>query len=536
VDLHPDKVSNHEMGYIFEELVRRFNEALDENPGEHFTPREVVRLMVLLLIAVDREVIKKQAIVRTVCDPCCGTGGMLTTAKEQLLEINPNAEVHMFGHESQPETFAVCRADLYMKSVDGRDADNIKFGSTLSDWQLGSRCYDYQCANPPYGKEWKLDQAAVEAEAERGYAGRFGAGLPRISDGQLLFLQHMLSRMKDPKDGGGRVAIVMNGSPLFTGDAGSGESEIRRWILENDWLEAIIALPEQLFYNTGISTYVWVLSNRKAKQRKNKVQLIDASGFWSPMRKSLGNKRREIGDDHIKQVLGLYNAAEAGDHVRIFDTTEFGYRKITVERPLRLNFQASPERLARLEQETGFQSLAVSKKKEAKAKAAEEAEGRNQQKAILTALGTLPNTVFKDRSKFTPVLDATLKSAGLKLGAPVRKAVLNALSERDETAEICRDDDDQPEPDPELRDTENVPLMQDINEYFEREVKPHVADAWINTSIRDPKDGEVGKVGYEINFNRYFYQYQPPRLLSEIEAEIKMLEGEIVAMLKDITK
>lgn len=536
VDLHPDKVSNHEMGYIFEELVRRFNEALDENPGEHFTPREVVRLMVLLLVAVDREVIKKKAIIRTVCDPCCGTGGMLTTSKEQILEINPNAEVHMFGHESQPETFAICKSDLYMKSADGRDADNIKFGSTLSNWQLGGRCYDYQCANPPYGKEWKLDQKDVEAEADRGHAGRFGAGLPRISDGQLLFLQHMLSRMKAPQDGGGRVAIVMNGSPLFTGDAGSGESEIRRWILENDWLEAIIALPEQLFYNTGISTYVWVLSNRKEKRRKNKVQLIDASGFWTPMRKSLGNKRREIGDDQIKQVLGLYMAAEAGEHCKVFESKEFGYRKITVERPLRLNFQVSAERLARLKEETGFQNLAISKKKDAKSKAAEEAEGRNLQADILKVLGKLPGTLCKSRENFNSTLDVALKKAELKLSAPVRKAIFNALSERDETADICWGENEQPEPDPELRDTENVPLTQDINEYFEKEVKPHVPDAWINTSIRDQKDGEVGKVGYEINFNRYFYQYQPPRPLGEIEADIKALEGEIMAMLKEITR
>ncbi|MCZ7636544.1 MAG: type I restriction-modification system subunit M [Verrucomicrobia bacterium] len=536
VDLHPDRVSNHEMGTIFEELVRRFNEALDENPGEHFTPREVVRLMATLLVSVDREVIKQKAIVRTVCDPCCGTGGMLTTAKEQILALNPNAEVHMFGHESQPETFAVCKADLYMKSVDGRDADNIRFGSTLSDWQLGPRRYDYQCANPPYGKDWKLDQAAVEAEAERGHAGRFGAGLPRISDGQLLFLQHMLSRMKEPADGGGRVAIVMNGAPLFTGDAGSGESEIRRWILENDWLEAIIALPEQLFYNTGISTYVWVLSNRKEKRRRNKVQLIDASGFWTPMRKSLGNKRREIGDNQIRQIVDLYSRFEAGEHCRIFDSIEFGYRKITVERPLRLNFQVTPERLARLEQESGFQNLAVSKKKEAKAKAAEEAEGRKLQAAILKALGTLPNRLWKDRAEFGPLMDDALKRAGLKVGAPVRKAILTALSERDETAEICRDDDGQPEPDPELRDTENVPLTQDIHEHFDREVKPHVPDAWINTTVRDPQDNEVGKVGYEINFNRYFYQYQPPRPLAAIEADIKTLESEIVAMLKAITR
>jgi type I restriction enzyme M protein len=536
VDLHPDKVTNHEMGYIFEELVRRFNEALDENPGEHFTPREVVRLMVLLLIAVDRDVLKQKAIIRTVCDPCCGTGGMLTTAKEQILEINPHAEVHMFGHESQPETFALCKADLYMVSADGRDADNIKFGSTLSGWQLGVRRYDYQCANPPYGKEWKMDQAAVEAEADRGFAGRFGAGLPRISDGQLLFLQHMLARMKDPKDGGGRVAIVMNGSPLFTGDAGSGESEIRRWILENDWLEAIIALPEQLFYNTGIGTYIWVLCNRKESRRKHKVQLIDASGFWAPMRKSLGNKRREISADHIQQVLGLFLSPKNGEHCRIFDTTEFGYRKITVERPLRLNFQVTPERLARLEEESGFQNLAVSKKKEPKAKAAEEAEGRKLQSAILKALGTLPTTLCKSREHWLPTLDAAFQRAGLKLGAPVRKSVLSALCERDETADICWADDGQPEPDPELRDTENVPLNEDVEAYFEREVKPHVPDAWINTTVRDAKDGEVGKVGYEINFNRYFYQYQPPRPLAKIEADIKGLEGEIMAMLGEITR
>jgi type I restriction enzyme M protein len=536
VDLHPDKVSNHEMGYIFEELVRRFNESLDENPGEHFTPREVVRLMVQLLISVDREVIRKKAIVRTVCDPCCGTGGMLTTSKDQILDINPNAEVHMFGHESQPETFAVCRADLYMKSVDGRDADNIKYGSTLSNWQLTDRRYDYQCANPPYGKEWKMDQVAVEAEAERGHAGRFGAGLPRISDGQLLFLQHMLSRMKDPKEGGGRVAIVMNGSPLFTGDAASGESEIRRWVVENDWLEVIIALPEQLFYNTGISTYVWILSNRKEKRRKGKVELIDASGFWTPMRKSLGNKRREISADQVKQVVDLYTAFQPGEHTKIVDSIEFGYRKITVERPLRLNFQVNGERLARLEQETGFQNLTISKKKNTKAKSAEETEGRKQQAGILAALKMMPTTLYKDRTAFLADLNAAMRRAGVNLAAPVRKAIVSSLSERDEGAEICRGDVGQPEPDPELRDTENVPLLEDINAYFDREVKPHVPDSWINTSVRDDQDGEVGKVGYEINFNRYFYKYQPPRPLVEIETDIKKLEDELMAMLKDITQ
>lgn len=339
--------------------------------------------------------------------------------------------------------------------------------------------------------------------------------------------------MKLAKDGGSRVGIVMNGSPLFTGDAGSGESEIRRWILENDWLDAIVALPEQLF-NTGIATYVWVLTNRKQPKRKRKVQLINATSFWVPMRKSLGNKRREISTDQIEQITKIYQTFEEGEFSRIFKTTDFGYRKITVERPLKLNFQASPERIARLKDESAFQNLAVSKKKNTKEKAAEEAEGRKQQEAILAMLKTLPSTLVKDRPSFESALDKALKSAALKLAAPVRKAILSALSERDETAEVCRDKDSHPEPDPELRDTENVPLGEDIDTYFDREVQPHVPDAWINTAIRDQKDNEVGKVGYEINFNRYFYKDEPPRPLEEIEADIKVVEKDILEMLREV--
>ncbi|HOV80495.1 MAG TPA: class I SAM-dependent DNA methyltransferase [Bacillota bacterium] len=534
IDLHPDRVSNLEMGYIFEELIRKFNEALNENPGEHFTPREVIRLMVNLLLARDAEALSRNHIVRTVYDPCAGSGGMLTIAKERILEINPHADVHLFGQEVNPETFAVCKSDLYMKSPDGRDAENIKFGSTLSSDRHRDKSFDYLLTNPPFGKEWKMDQAAVEAEHERGYTGRFGAGLPRISDGQLLFLQHMLGRMKDPGQGGSRVAIVMNGSPLFTGDAGSGESEIRRWILENDWLEAIVSLPEQLFYNTGIATYVWILTNRKEDKRKHKVQLINATSFWAPMRKSLGDKRREISADQIEEITRIYQAFEEGEHSRIFDTADFGYRKITVERPLRLNFRASPERIARLREERAFINLAVSKKKNREEKTAEEARGRVQQQAILDMLAAMPDTLFKDRPSFEKQLDQAIKNSGLKLAATVRKAILSALSERDETAEICRDKDGNPEPDPELRDTENAPLKEDIQAFFEREVKPHVPDAWINTAIRDHKDGQVGKVGYEINFNRYFYRYQPPRPLEEIEAEIRALEQEILEMLREV--
>jgi len=535
IDLHPDKVPNLEMGYIFEELIRRFNEALNENPGEHFTPREVIRLMVNLLLSQDQEALSQSHIVRTVYDPCCGTGGMLTIAKERILEINPKADVHLFGQEVNPETFAVCKSDLYMKSADGRDAENIKYGSTLSEDHLSHMRFDYLITNPPFGKEWKKDEAAVRAEAERGYAGRFGAGLPRISDGQLLFLMHTVARMKAPHQGGGRIAIVMNGSPLFTGDAGSGESEIRRWILENDFLEAIIALPEQLFYNTGIATYVWILTNRKEPRRRQKVQLINASSFWTPMKKSLGDKRRQIAPEQIEAITQIYRNFEEGEYSKIFDTEDFGYRKITIERPLRLNFQVTPERLARLQAHKAFLSLAESKKKDAKQKSFEEMAGRKQQEAILGMLAAMPDILFKDRSIFENALEKAAKTAQVKLSAPIRKAILAALSERDETAEICRDAEGQPEPDPELRDFEQVPLKEDIYTYFDREVRPHVPDAWINTAIRDHKDGEVGKVGYEINFNRYFYKYQPPRPLEEIEADIKQIESEILELMREVT-
>jgi len=545
IDLHPERVPNEEMGTIFEELIRKFNEALNENPGEHFTPREVIRLMVRLLVTPDREMLRQGHIVRTVDDPCCGSGGMLVIAKDTIHEINPQAEVYLFGQEVNPETYAVCKSDLYMKSADGSDAENVKFGSTLSRDLHADKRFDYQLANPPYGKDWKMDREAVEREAERGDAGRFGAGLPRISDGQLLFLQHMLSRMQPAEKGGGRVAIVMNGSPLFTSDAGSGESEIRRWILEHDWLEAIVALPEQLFYNTGIATYVWVLSNRKVPERRGLVQLIDASDLWVPMRKSLGDKRREMGPEQIEEIVRIYQGLEENHRSRFFKTSDFGYRKVTIERPLRLNFQASPEHIARLKEKSAFQNLAVSRKKDRAARAAEEAAGRQQQQALLTMLATLPPTCYEDREAFLQALDAALEhwntahaleaARQVNLSTPLRKAVLDALSERDESAEICRDRHGHPEPDPTLRDTERVPLDEDVGAYFEREVLPHVPDAWVDRSTRDPRDAQVGKVGYEINFSRYFYRYQPPRPLEEIEADIHVLEQEIIEMLREMS-
>ena len=367
VDLHPDNVDNAAMGTIFEELIRRFNEALNENPGEHFTPRDVVHLMVDLMLAGDEERIGGAGVVRTVYDPCCGSGGMLTIAKNHITAgyrengrrlaapINPQAEIFLYGQEVNPETWAVSKSDLFMKDPKGLDADNVVFGSTLSNDRHAGRTFDYLIANPPYGKDWKRDKNAVIAEHERGAAGRFGPGLPAISDGQLLFLLHMLARAKEPKEGGSRIAIIMNGSPLFTGDAGSGPSEIRRCILENDLLEALIALPEQLFYNTGIATYVWLLSNRKVPERQGRVQLIDAASFWEQMPRSLGDKRRRIPPEKAQEILKIVSDYRDGDTrvvagngkeeeavvSRIFSTAYFGYRKVTVERPLRLNFQAS---------------------------------------------------------------------------------------------------------------------------------------------------------------------------------------------------
>jgi type I restriction enzyme M protein len=533
IDLHPDKVSNLEMGYIFEELIRKFNEALDENPGEHFTPREVIQLMVNLIFSPDKTQLSQEYITRSVYDPCCGSGGMLTIAKDRILELNPKAQVFLFGQEVNPETFAVCKSDLYMKSVDGKDAENIKFGSTLSQDQHSDKTFDYLLANPPYGKDWKRDKDAVETEAQKA-GSRFSAGTPRISDGQLLFLQHMIARMKPETQGGSRVAIVMNGSPLFTGDAGSGESEIRRWILENDWLEAIIALPNDLFYNTGIATYIWVLTNHKAAERRGKVQLINASEFWLPMRKSLGSKRREISSEHIREITEIFQSFQPSEVSKIFDSEDFGYRKITVERPLRLNFQASPERIERLKEQSAFASLAVSKKKSAEMKGIEEQAGKEQQKLILDILNSFPDTLYQDRGEFEKVLKKGMKTKGITLAPAVYKAILSALSERDETANICLDKQGNPEPDTDLRDTENVPLKQDINDYFDREVLPHVTDAWISDTVRDVRDGAIGKVGYEINFNRYFYKYQPPRTLEAIEADIKEVEGEILAMLTSL--
>jgi type I restriction enzyme M protein len=439
VDLHPDKVSNSQMGLVFEELIRKFAEISNETAGEHFTPREVIKLMVNLLFIEDDEILAKPGVVRTIYDPTAGTGGMLSVAGEYLEEHNPEARLTMFGQELNPESYAICKADMLIK---GQDVANIVFGNTFSDDGHPHKKFDYMLSNPPFGVEWKKVEKEIRKEHEQqGYNGRFGPGLPRVSDGSLLFLLHLISKMRPAADGGSRFGIVLNGSPLFTGGAGSGESEIRRYVLENDLVEAIIGLPTDMFYNTGISTYVWIISNRKPEPRKGKVQLIDASGFWQKMRKSLGSKRKELSDSHIAEITRLFGQfIEAKDGnkpiARIFKNSDFGYRTITVERPLR------------------------------------DANG---------------NIVLGEKGK--------LKG--------------------------------KPQPDTSLRDTENVPLSEDVEAYFQREVLPHAPDAWI--------DHDKTKIGYEIPFNRHFYVFEPPRTLAEIDADLKHCTDRIKAMIEGLS-
>lgn len=522
IDLHPETVSNIEMGYLFEELIRRFSEISNETAGEHFTPREVIRLIVDLLIANDDTKLTGRGIIRQVYDPACGTGGMLALTEAALQEFNPSIRVELFGQELNGESFGICKSDML---VTGHDPEQIAFGNTFTQDAHKDRKFHYMLSNPPYGVDWKKYQEPIKAEADTmGFSGRFGAGTPRISDGQLLFLQHMISKMRDDEVGS-RIGIVMNGSPLFTGGAGSGESEIRRWMLENDWVEAIVALPTDLFYNTGIQTYVWLLTNRKERKRHGKVQLIDASGerFWAPMCKNLGSKRREIRDDGRETITHIFHEMANGGGPwsavsKIFDTSDFGYREIRVERPLRLNFQSSPEHIERLKLAKPFLKL----------------DPAEQDDVLNVIANRLPTTLFKDRPTFEAALTKALKGAGVKIGAPVRKAILSALSERDETAAICLDSDGRPEPDPELRDHELVPLKEDWKDYVAREVTPFVPDAWVDETYRDDADKGVGRVGYEINFNRYFYRYVAPRPLAEIDAELKTLEMDIANLLKEV--
>ncbi len=618
VDLHPDRISNIAMGYIFEDLVRRFNEQANEEAGDHFTPREVINLMVHLLYTDEKDVYK-QGIVRTIYDPTCGTGGMLSVSEEYIKAQNPQANLQLFGQEYNPESYAICGSDLLIK---GEDVDNIIFGDTLGDGKSkdghADKKFHYMLANPPFGVEWKPEQKTVTDEYnELGFNGRFGAGLPRINDGALLFLLHMMSKMQPPpeqKGEGSRIAIVFNGSPLFTGDAGSGESNIRRWIIENDRLEAVIALPNLMFYNTGIFTYIWIVSNRKPTARQGKIQLINAVDFFVKMKKSLGDKRNEIGNgedgkpNHINQITQLYSDFQSNQHSKIFNNREFGHLKITVDRPLRLNFSLSAQRREKFLASSYFDSLASSKKRKDKdGIAAELATGQAQQqqlRALLTQHQS--DELFTNRADFESHLQ-NLFTAGkanfdrnqgltvrpelvegwmvkplmvrqahherlnheqlnlvekdqeewlLKLDNPLKKALVDAFAEKDPAAEICCDSKGNPEADADLRDTENVPLPDNISlplpldyegkdnkgkvdktallaevkahceAYLAREVLPYRPDAWI--------DHSKIKVGFEIPLNRHFYQYQPPRELAAIENDIKGLEASIMELLREV--
>ncbi len=509
-----DKLSNHEMGYVFEHLIRKFAEDSNETAGEHFTPREVIELMVNLLIAPDADTLTGAGQVINILDPACGTGGMLTTAADHIKSINPDAEVYLFGQELNGESWSVCESEMLLRSQRG----TIKLGNSFSSDKFPRRKFDYMLANPPFGVEWKKVKDEVEAEAEIGHAGRFGAGLPRINDGSFLFLQHMISKMDPVEDKGARLAIVFNGSPLFTGAAGSGESEIRRWILENDWLEGIVALPDQLFYNTGISTYFWILSNRKAEALRGKVILLDARDQWEKMRKSLGDKRKQIGADQIRHITELYMnalsvAADEGhtDHgkVKIFFTRDFGYHRITVERPLKLRFEIIEDTLSALESSKPLAKW----------------DGRD---AYISAVRNLLGTVWWTKKEATASLLAAARSSGAlwPSTASYQKAIWSAVSVSDPEGEVQKSKDGSPEPDPDLRDYENVPLDEDINAYFAREVTPHVPDAWIDYSKT--------KVGYEIPFTRHFYVYTPPRPLAEIDAELRDLESQIQKLLGEV--
>ncbi len=543
VDLHPSNIEPHDMGYIFEDLIRRFSEQDNQTAGEHFSPREAIQLMVDLLLSENPlDFLGPDKIVEFF-DPACGTAGMLAEGKKRVIAYNQDPKkVYLFGQEINPISYAIAKADLLLK---GEDPRRLAFGNSFSEDGHAGKRFRLMLTNPPFGVEWKKVEYIIRNEYEaKGYDGRFGAGLPRITDGSLLFLQHMLAkRMED--EVGSRIAVIFNGSPLFTGDAGSGESEIRRWIIENDWLEGIIALPDQMFYNTGISTYIWIVTNRKSQRRKGKIQLINAVDFWELMTpKSLGNKRHRISPQQRQQIVDIYKGFQEGEYCCIFDNADFGYRRIRVERPLRLNFHATPERIALLKEQSAFHSLVESKKKDPAEQAAENAAGEQTQQAIVWALQTLPGEQSRQPAEYLAWLDQALKP--LKLKDPVRKAILNALTERDESADPLPGKKGEFEPDSELRDHENVPLKyapsiydenvplkeKNIYAYFEREVRRYIADAWIDEDYRDEKDQDVGVVGYEINFNRYFYKYTPPPHPAELAQQIEQKEAQIAQLLR----
>ncbi len=509
MDLSPKAIDNYSMGLVFEELIRRFAESSNETAGEHFTPRDVVRLTTALVFTEDDQALTKSGAVRSIYDPTGGTGGFLSAGMEYVHELNPNARLVPFGQELNPESYAICKADMLIK---GQDVRNIHLGNTLSDDRLAGQRFDYMLSNPPFGVDWKkVEKKIKEEQRVKGYAGRFGPGLPRVSDGSLLFLLHLVSKMRDPKEGGSRIGIILNGSPLFTGGAGSGESEIRRFLLEADLLECIVALPTDMFYNTGISTYIWVLNNHKPTNRKGRVQLINAVDLYGKMRKSLGSKRKQIEEFQAEEIVKLYGDFRESKISKIFDSTDFGYRRITVERPLQLSFYpGDADRIAALRADKAFEKWEESEKND-----------------LLAALSRFAGEKIPSAKRFAKELRAN----GFKAGSMQLKLITKHLAEHDDDAEVCKDSRGLPEANTDLRDYENVPLKEDVQRYFAREVLPHVPLAWIDTGKCDEKDGKPGLVGYEIPFNRHFYEYVPPRALEAIDADLDSVSAEIMELL-----
>jgi len=523
VDLHPSAVPNEQMGLIFENLIRRFNELANETAGDHFTPREVIRLMVNILFINDDELLATPGTVRKLLDPACGTGGMLAEAQNYLREHHSEAKLYVYGQDYNKRAFATAASDMLMKQVDHNGGgDNVRFGDTFTDDQFAGETYDYFLTNPPFGVDWKKQQKEINREHEKlGFGGRFGAGLPRVNDGSLLFLQHMWDKREPVRPAeqkhGSRLAIVFSGSPLFTGGAGSGESDIRKWIIENDWLEAILTLPEQMFYNTGIGTYVWIVTNRKEKRRKGKIQLLDARDVWTAggsedNKRSLGDKRRHLTASQIAEIVKLYGRQTDGERSKVFDNADFGYTRVTVERPLRLRYRMTVEDKARFLDACPHLLDDV--------RAIDKALGREPRRDWNAAWERIQDLLHARKSRWKATEQKLFRSVFTQKDLEAEPVRLPSPSGRGARGEGC-------EPDADLRDFENVPLKDDLDAYFEREVRPHVPDAWMDRS----KD----KVGYEINFNRHFYKYTPPRPLEEIDAELKKAEDEILRLLREVT-
>lgn len=560
IDLHPRSVDNITMGLVFEDLIRRFNESANETAGDHFTPREVIRLMVNLLLEPDTQVLTQEGVIVTVCDPACGTGGMLAEAQNWIRDHNNQATVKVFGQDYNPRSYAVAASDLLIK---GHKDSRVEFGNTLTEDPFTDLRFDYLLANPPFGVDWKAEKKIIDRWPDfRGYKGK----LPRINDGALLFLLFMMSKFQDHQPGnrnkpGSRAAIVFNGSPLFSGGAGSGESEIRRWIIERDQLEAIVALPEQMFYNTGIGTFVWIVTNRKAPHRKGKIQLIDARERWSPMKRSLGDKRRYLDDDAIAAVTREHGTMTHAATSRVFDNADFGYRRVTVDRPLRLRFQITPDAKDRFLHTCPelFDALQAVEDKLGSEPVLDWNQAWEQVQKLFKRLpadvegwtlgpkGTAQKKIFRDcftsvdpqaapviakRHVAVQVDDEALFPQPIAAEG-LDKAALHALlglhpDVHGKHVEY--------EPDPALRDAENIPLKEDVVSFFLREVRPYVSDAWIDREALDEQDGGIGKVGYEINFNRVFFQYQPPRPLKAIDAELAEVEQRIMSLLREVTE